>query len=116
MLGQDDDGGDSAAALDIFPAAAGHDANVLALPLAFGRVIQAVVGHSSMSLSGISFLSSPERGKCSESTTPICSIAATMPSATRPSRTWPSSAVIASPQVSAVVTEEIGRASCRERV
>src|SRR5215218_6559113 len=73
MLGEDDHGADAAAALDIFPAAAGHDADILALPVAFGRLPKPIVlslcnGHNSMSLSGISFLSSAERGKCSAST------------------------------------------------
>ena len=46
---------------------------------------QVVEVHSSISLSGISLMSSAERGKCSASTAPTRSIAATMPSPGRPS-------------------------------
>src|SRR5690349_18215745 len=101
MLGKDDDGADAARAAGIFPALALHRADEFAFPHQLRRR-KVVEVHSSISLSGISLTSPSVRGKCSASTTPTCSIAATIPSPTRPSLTWTSNALIASPQVSGV--------------
>src|SRR4051812_361743 len=103
MFGEDDDSTDLVRPAGILPLAAAKRANEFSLPHHFdGRQVFKV--HSSMSLSGISFVSPAVRGKCSVSTTPTRSTAATIPSATRPSLTSTSNAVIASPQVSGVVT------------
>src|SRR4030095_15246867 len=100
ILRKDDDGVDTAAALDIFPRPVADDADIFALPLD-------LTGHSSISLSGISLVSVLLLGKCSASTSPIRSTAATIPSPGRPAFTSVISAAIASPQVSGVVTAVI---------
>src|SRR6185369_9068778 len=106
IFGNYDNGADVARAARIFPFAALQQAHELALAHQLGRghFIQI---HSSISLSGISFTSPSERGKCSASTTPTCSIAATMPSPGRPSRTCSSNTAMASPQVLSSVTFRI---------
>src|SRR5689334_2661026 len=99
MLGEDHDRMDAAAALDEFPCPDADDAKIFAFPLD-----DLLFAHSSISLSGISLVSSPLLGKCSARTSPMIPTAATMPSPGRPAFTSVRSAVIASPQVSGVVT------------
>src|SRR5207253_6946679 len=98
MFGENNDRVDVVGTARIFPFATLERAHEAARPHDLGRR-EVVEVHGSISLSGISFTSWGERGKCSASTTPTRSIAATMPSAGRPSRTCSSSNVIASPQV-----------------
>ena len=94
MFGEDDDRADVARAARIFPIAALEGPDELALPLQLGgrEVIEV---HSSISLSGISFVSPAEQGNFSARTAPTRSTAATIPSPGRPSRTAVISAVMA---------------------
>src|SRR5512139_2394689 len=73
MFGENDDGMHAAASLDIFPPAVADDAQILAFPL------DGAPGHSSISLSGISLVSSPLFGKCWARTSPMISTAAMIP-------------------------------------
>src|SRR5215213_1893171 len=103
---EDDDRADVVRPARIFPVAALEHTHIFAGPHHLRRR-KIVEFHSSMSLSGISLVSVAERGKCSARTAPTRSIAATMPSAIRPCFTSTSSATMASPQVSGVVTDVI---------
>src|ERR671913_180323 len=103
MLRDDDHGMSAAGAGDELPCAALERRDVFALPDSLQRGV-AIVVHSSMSLSGISFVSVDDRGKCSASTSPTIFTAATMPSPGRPAFTSTNRAAIASPQVSGIVT------------
>src|SRR5689334_12469935 len=106
IFGEDHDRLDVARAAGIFPFAALQQAHELALAHRLGPR-EVVELHSSINLSGISFTSLADRGKCSASTAPTRSIAATIPSPGCPSRTWSSKSAIASPQVPSSVTLRI---------
>src|SRR5438270_805101 len=97
VFGKDHNRVDVVGAACVFPFAPPQRAHEPAAPHNLG-LRQIVELHSSISLSGISLMSSAPRGKCSASTAPTRSTAATIPSPGRPSRKCSIRTCMASPQ------------------